>query len=687
MDINNQYQSSPSNYESVINFETTSMQKNMNNAKQSIKTNIIPEHFQQQIINTTNVNTFEGGNNFNNGNGDYANGSFNFQTPKQTYESQLTGSTIENFGHTNMQPFYKGNKTHNVDFNNGSSILEKMQGTSNILRPKKSEVKQMFEPTSNMAYVDGSPNNVEHFKNRQVESTFKNNVLPFKQERVGPGIDDGYTNKPSGGFNQSKDRDYMLPKTVDEFRTKNNPKETYGGRILQGQKGSNRGVAPIPKKNRVNSYFKNSQERYLKTGGYIKASKLREKFYMKPTKRKHISYYGSVGKEVPKNSKYAAVRTTRRNNYMNTGPRNSNYKDAWKLNDKNLKEGVSDYGKSAINNKPNERDITQKRVHTTNITTDIKKLIAPVLDIFRKTRKENTIGNSRPDGNMKAAIPAKLTVYDSSDVAKTTIKETSIHNNHTGNIGISTSKNQVKDYDDVLRTTIKETNIHNSPSTNMTPQQPKSVRVYDPEDVPDTTLKETMHDSSMGNLQSPNVSKNGAYLTNNIKMRNTNKQFTSDSSYVGTADGNVAKGGGKGYLVNRYKAKNTHKQFISNHEYTGNANSYDKRSKSYSADYNARLNYTREKISKGRAPTQNSVKLNGGEDLVNVQFKKLESDRINTREPSEHRVFQTPPTKNNCGLTITKEKLAEDIQRDRINPDILTAFNENPYTKSLSSAF
>jgi len=221
----------------------------------------------------------------------------------------------------------------------------------------------------------------------------------------------------------------------------------------------------------------------------------------------------------------------------------------------------------------------------------------------------------------------------------------------------------------------------------MTPQQPKSVRVYDPEDVPDTTLKETMHDSSMGNLQSPNVSKNGAYLTNNIKMRNTNKQFTSDSSYVGTADGNVAKGGGKGYLVNRYKAKNTHKQFISNHEYTGNANSYDKRSKSYSADYNARLNYTREKISKGRAPTQNSVKLNGGEDLVNVQFKKLESDRINTREPSEHRVFQTPPTKNNCGLTITKEKLAEDIQRDRINPDILTAFNENPYTKSLSSAF
>lgn len=685
MDINNQYQSSPSNYESAINFENTAMRNNMNKAKDAVNTNVIPEHFQQQITNTTNINTF--GTNSNNGNSSYTNGSFNFQQPKKTYESQLTGSTIENFGHTNMQPFYKGNKTHNIDFNNGSAILEKMQGTSNILRSRKTEVKKMFEPTANMGYVDGSPNNVEHFRNRQVESTFKNNDLPFKQQRVGPGIDEGYTTTPSGGFTQSKTREYMMPKNVDELRAKNNPKETYSGRILQGQKGSNRGVVSVPKKNKVNSYFKNSPERYLKTGGHIKASKLREKFYMKPTKRKHTPYYGVIGKEVPKNSKYAAVRTTRKNNYMNTGPRNANEKNAWELSDKNLKEGVSDYGKSAIRNKPNERDITQKRTHTTNITTDIKKLIAPVLDIFRRTRKENTIGNSRPDGNMKAAIPSKLTVYDSSDIARTTIKETSIHNNHTGNIGISTSKNQVKDYDDVLRTTIKETNIHNSPSTNMTPQQPKSVRVYDPEDVPDTTLKETMHDSNMGNLQSPNVSKNGAYLTNNIKMRNTNKQFTSDSEYVGTADGNVGKGGGKGYLVNRYKAKNTHKQFISNNEYTGNANSNDRRPKSYSAEYNARLNHTKEKISKGRAPTQNSVKLNGGEDLVNVQFKKLETDRINTREPSEHRVFQTPPTKNNCGLTITKEKLAEDIQRSRIEPDILKAFNNNPYTQSLSSAF
>ena len=170
-------------------------------------------------------------------------------------------------------------------------------------------------------------------------------------------------------------------------------------------------------------------------------------------------------------------------------------------------------------------------------------------------------------------------------------------------------------------------------------------------------------------------------------MKNTNKQFTSDRAYIGSADGDVGKGGGRGYLVNRYKAKNTHKQFLSNNEYTGNAESGDKRAMSYSDKYKARLNYTKEKISKGRPPTKQSVKLSAGEDLVNVQHKKLESDRINLREPAEQRVFQTPPTKNDCGLTITKEKLAEDVQRSRIDPSLLRAYRENPYTQSLSSAF
>ena len=142
-----------------------------------------------------------------------------------------------------------------------------------------------------------------------------------------------------------------------------------------------------------------------------------------------------------------------------------------------------------------------------------------------------------------------------------------------------------------------------------------------------------------------------------------------------------------GYLAAKYKAKNTNKQFTSDYEYTGNANSENKAAESYSAAYNARINPTKEKILKRRAPNKQGPKLKAGADMFNTQSKKISADTINIREPSEQRVYQLPPTKNNCGLTNTKNKLTENTQRERIDSSILNAFNKNPYTKSLSSVY
>ena len=75
-----------------------------------------------------------------------------------------------------------------------------------------------------------------------------------------------------------------------------------------------------------------------------------------------------------------------------------------------------------------------------------------------------------------------------------------------------------------------------------------------------------------------------------------------------------------------------------------------------------------------------------GQDHVNIKHRKLESDQINIREPAENKVYGAPPQKNSCGLTTIKDKLPEDVQRDRIDPDLLNAFNDNPYTQSLFSA-
>ena len=117
---------------------------------------------------------------------------------------------------------------------------------------------------------------------------------------------------------------------------------------------------------------------------------------------------------------------------MNPTPRNAHRADAWQSNEDAEGAGIGDYGMRSIENKPNERDITQHRQHRQNITTTVKKIITPLTDIFRRTRKENFIGNMRPDGNMKAQMPSKQTIYDPNDIARTTIKETNIHNNHEG---------------------------------------------------------------------------------------------------------------------------------------------------------------------------------------------------------------------------------------------------------------
>ncbi len=100
----------------------------------------------------------------------------------------------------------------------------------------------------------------------------------------------------------------------------------------------------------------------------------------------------------------------------------------------------------------------------------------------------------------------------------------------------------------------------------------------------------------------------------------------------------------------------------------------------------ARMNPNKEEISLGREPTQESVKLGSGVDLVNINHRRIEADQINIREPAETFVYNAPPQKNNCGLTRVKSKLPENTNRERINPEILNAFKENPYTQSLTSS-
>jgi hypothetical protein len=287
-------------------------------------------------------------------------------------------------------------------------------------------------------------------------------------------------------------------------------------------------------------------------------------------------------------------------------------------------------------------------------------------------------------------MPKKMTVHDPNDIMRTTIKETTIDNEHVGIISAAMPKKMtVYDPNDVLRTTIKETNIENlAPHINLAPIGPKALTVYDPNDVMRTTVKETTIDNDyLGNIEGVERRNNG-YTIANMLPKTTQKQFLSDNYYQGHADAQTGVGNGRGYLVNKFEAKATQKQFISDYYYQGHASHAGTSApKSYASGYNAVINTNKDKLSMGRRPTDSNVKLAIGKDMINQQYKKIETDAINVREPYEDKLYSIPPQQNQCGLTTVKDKLSEDVNRERINPDNLQAFRENPYTQSLNSVF
>tara|TARA_Y200000002_G_scaffold382046_2_gene397816 strand:- start:39 stop:2357 length:2319 start_codon:yes stop_codon:yes gene_type:complete len=771
MEFNNQFQQKNQDniYQNNISLnarleESKLIGNNFENARMAIHSGVIPKNFNQNILNKTNkLKVYEQIQDVEEYNKDFI-------------VSKLTGEMIKknDFSHNNMEPFFRGNIKQNTAFESTNSKLESFTGQIKNFR-NKDVIQPMFDPSKNVHQVNGTKVYDESINERFIPSKYRTNEQPIQKVNVGPGLDQGYTNIPCGGLNQTNKRDFIMPKTVDQLRVLTNPKKTYKGRVVAGKKELQRGITSKVNKNRPEKYYNNCEGRYFKSVVTPKNT-VREKVRAKSTNRQcSTSYTGNASPAKNKRpEKRGLYRKSRNNCYVNSGVRNLVREGSWNAND-----DQENYGKNSFNLPLNERDTTQKEAEKLNLTTAVKSIIAPIQDLFKNTKKENFIGNPRPNGNFGAQVPKKQTVHDPNNVARTTIKETNIHNTRDGNMS-GPKKLMVYDPNDVARTTIKETNIHDNRSGNM--NGPKKLPVHDPNDVARTTIKETnIHDSRSGNMSGPskitvhdpnqvarttiketnihdtrtgNVSneakkgklyhqdevkktvketleeydktvnlrgnnrqtvydpndvpqatikdtnihnvrtgnvgitgmdKGDGYLSKGVQVHNTNKQFTSDHEYTGHADGDVGKGGGEGYLVTDYEAKQTHKQFTSDNDYTGIADSKDDKPMSYEDAYNAALNFNKEKIAVGRKPTDCNVSMGIGEDSINIDIKKLESDIINIREMNVNKIYSSVPGKIEGRNTNEKVPLTQDINTERIENDILSAFKENPYTQSLSS--
>ena len=604
----------------------------------------------------------------------------------------LTGENKLNdtFTHNNMVPFFGSKVRQNVDVNASNTRLETFTGI-NHERRNKEEISSMFKLEK--GDIHGTRPMTDELKDRYHASRYHQNTPLTQPINVGPGLNQGYTAAPSGGFQQENTLDFVKQPNVDELRIKTNPKLTYEGRVVSGFKGSRRGVDPSLAQNRVIRFHEYKEMPRMNTTVVTPAAKSEEVYIDRETNRQDTlySYSAPAGPSVvrkPASNEEYRNRIVHRQNLQGYGVRNAgSSKRQPRLNIKYCTEKMPE-------------DPTENN-YLGHVKSALQQIVAPIQDVLRTTIKETSIHDARVSGNYGSAVK-NTTMYDPNDIARTTIKETTIDDEHDGFMGGHVPKLTIHDPNDTTKPTIKETNIHDgrlgqirqlaNTGHSALPSAPKTTaretlkqyieysNLNGPKKVQSsrtplkTTIKETIYEDNRVGIASKTLG--SGYTTNPKTAPFTNKQFTSDYEYSGQAQG-TQKGG---YSVSDVNAPETTRQTTSDVYYSGVAEGTVK-PVSYEDVYNATLNDLKENISEGREPTKTSVKV--GSQASQIGYVEKKTNLQNVTVLSATPMQNTPIDPSN--IQIDTNNCTSEQLDNRIQADNLAAFNDNPYTQSLNS--
>jgi hypothetical protein len=580
-------------------------------------------------------------------------------TPRPVFVSPLTGIEFKpgEFKHANMVPFAK-KFTQPVGDAAYSQTLDDYTGAGGTQFAKREQA-PLFEPTNEpMGNPYGLESTTDFMESRVVESRNRANERPVESIRVGPGLNQGYTHLPSGGFQQQAGEEYVqarMPRT-DDLRVATNPKLTYSAPVVKGShfittSGTAETVGQVSKYLPDKFYLNKDGERnFVTTGADIKAT-ARSTQVIKHTTRPETSkeYSGVAGQAEGKATYTVGSTRTPLVKQMGTwGYRNA---DLTSLFNKDVDAEQNDYGKKGVEIRPNERYYTGTRVHATNLAPDQREGEVHLQDDVRATRAEETIDNPRAAGNFTAlggGMAEKATVYDPNDIARTTIKETTVDNDWLGMAAPVEAQPRLTVYDpnDTARTTIKETTIDNdyigvaAGAANAA----QKLTVYDPDDIARVTGRNTLSDWDIYRNMGRNGTAEGAEVRLQDKVRNTQKAAISAKS-----------------------------------SWTGTAMSYATADMNQDAARAMRHYAQRENIAKGRKPMGSSTKIFNGEDNINLQYRRIVSDSVNDREPGLDRVNAEPATANLIGAQRPRAILKLDVASVRNEPVVVSSLESNPY--------
>ena len=358
-----------------------------------------------------------------------------FANPNQKLNDRqfqsLTGKTInkEDFKSNNMVPFF-GSKLKQRgagDYNDNEVILDNHIGSGKLDMNKKEQA-PLFAPKENMHHLYGTPNNSDFIQSRISKSRYISSEKPFEEIRVAPGLNKGYTHEGSQGFNSGMTyRKKWIDKTVDDLRVKTNPKLSFGLANHEGPAISaikERGMEGKIEKNRPDTFYVNNPDRWFTTTGIHKAQRVISEEPMQAENRTFTTreYFGNADSQNKQTQDKNIGEGYRRSTRPELPSDATHPAPAHNVtNGNSLNE---DYGKVGYKSYTNSRSTTQHNNNMGIVGGIMKAAMAPVVDILRPSRKENVIGNLRPNGNVSGAHGVNNpTIWNPTDRPRTTIKE------------------------------------------------------------------------------------------------------------------------------------------------------------------------------------------------------------------------------------------------------------------------
>jgi len=335
-------------------------------------------------------------------------GNFNGGSTKPVYTS-LAGDKVASdyYQHNNMVPFFGSTlRTRIVNENSNEGLLDSMQGAGSQYL-SKTERAPLFSPSENMQWAHGMPSFTDFEQSRVNPSNKISNVKPFEEIRVRPGLGRGDAEGQSLGFNSGMmAREMWMPKTADQLRVNNNPKAS--GISMLGHEGpamssiTNRGYHAPVEKNRPDRVAELDQTRYFATVG---AAGSAAPLHGVPVDRADpnratasMSYVGAAGRH-DTDAQYVE------GEYM---PSHRN-----QLGDVPLGpvSGASrtdiydtDYGAKSAQKYTNNRSTANVDDYFGIVGGALGAVVAPLLDVLRPSKRQNTIGTLRPYQNPERTV-------------------------------------------------------------------------------------------------------------------------------------------------------------------------------------------------------------------------------------------------------------------------------------------